>query len=176
MHKWSIIILIFLSGICKTDAQASYQTFYHAGFKVESNCTFTKNTTFIQMAKEQGVDNVFAAYICGENTVDPETGVIMNINIYDESANYGTLNAPDYTKFEEEYLNQYVRNLDSAGIDYRVTTYLGVRAIEYSFSQQGLPTKALVFLKGKKSYLIQVGTRHNLESKYLSLKSGFNVL
>jgi hypothetical protein len=53
---------------------------------------------------------------------------------------------------------------------------LGVRAIEYSFSQQGLPTKALVFLKGKKSYLIQVGTRHNLESKYLSLKSGFNVL
>jgi hypothetical protein len=61
------------------------------------------------MAKEQGVDNVLAAYICGENTVDPENGVIMNINIYNESANYGTLNASDYTKFEEEYLtNMFV--------------------------------------------------------------------
>ncbi len=176
MKKSFLILLIVLGGVFKINAQASYQIFENAGFKVKSNCPFTKNTTFMQMAKEQGMDNVLAAYVCGENTEDPQIGIIRNINIYDESANYRNLEPPEYSTFEEGYLKQYVNNLDDAGITYKVTTYLGVKAIEYSFSQQGLPTKAIVFLKDKKSFLLQVGTRKNLTSIFDSLKSGFEFL
>jgi hypothetical protein len=176
MKKSFLILLIVLGGVFKINAQASHQTFENAGFKIKSNCIFTKNTTFIQMAEKQGIDNVLAAYVCGENTENPQIGVIKNIIIYDESANYKNLNSSNYKKFEEGYLNQYISNLEEAEIDYRVLEYLGVKAIEYSFSQQGLPTKAIVFLKDQKSYLIQVGTRNNLQSNYTSLKSSFVVL
>lgn len=176
MNKAFFILLITLLGVSSFNAQTSYQTFEKAGFKVKSNCNFSKNTSFIQMAKEQGMKNILAAYICGENTEDPQIAVIKNINIYDESANYRELNTSDYSKFEAGYLKQYTRNLDDAGINYKLTTYLGVDAIEYSFSQQGLPTKAIVFLKDQKSYLIQVGTRNNLQSNYTSLKSSIVVL
>ncbi len=176
MKKRFLILLIVLGVVFKINAQTSYQTFENAGFKVKSNCTFSENTTFIQMAKEQGMKNILAAFICGENTEGPEMGVIKNINIYDESANYRDLNTSDYSKFEEGYLKQYTSNLDDAGINYKLTNYLGVKAIEYSFSSQGLPSMAIVFLKNKKSYLLQVGTRQNLPAKYDSLKSSFRIL
>jgi len=158
------------------NAQTAYQTFESAGFMVKSDCNFNKNTTFVRMAKEQGMNNILAAYICGENTEDPQTGVITNINIYDESSNYKDLSPAEYSYFEAKYLKQYKSNLSAAGINYKIITYLGVSAIEYSFSQQGLPTKAIVFLIDKKSYLLQVGTRMNLDSKFNSLKSGFKVI
>ncbi|AVR47053.1 hypothetical protein C7S20_18365 [Christiangramia fulva] len=175
MKNLLVLFILFLF-FNNNYAQTSYQTFERAGFKVKSNCTFRKNTTFIQMAREKGMNNVLAAYICGENTEDPQIGVIKNINIYDESFNYKDLRPSEYSDFEERYLKQYSSNLSAAGITYYNITYLGVSAIEYSFSQQGLPTKAIVFLKNKKSYLLQLGTRADLDSKFTFFKSGFGIL
>jgi hypothetical protein len=79
-------------------------------------------------------------------------------------------------EYVSKYLEQYATNLKNSGIAYTYTTYQGVSAIEYTFDQQGLPTKAIIFLKNKKSYLIQVGTRKNLSTKFSSLKSSFAIL
>lgn len=176
MKKIYFLLLVGLTSVFSMNAQTAYQIFESAGFKVKSDCSFSKNITFVRMARDQGMNNVLAAYICGENTEDPQTGVITNINIYDESSNYKKLKPSEYSDFEAKYLKQYSSNLSAAGITYNYITYLGVSAIEYTFSQQGLPTKAIVFLKDKKSYLIQVGTRTNLDSKFNSLKSGFKVI
>jgi hypothetical protein len=171
----STIILAFLI-IGNIYGQDSYQTFSSAGFKVKCGCNLYLNTTFITMAKHQGMNNIIAAYICAENEDNPDIGVIHNINIYDESKSYKNIQPSGYAYFEKQYLEQYATNLKNSGIAYTYTTYQGCSAIEYTFDQQGLPTKAIIFLKNKKSYLIQLGTRKNLTTKFSSLKSSFVII
>ena len=169
----TILALLFVANIY---GQETYQTFTTAGFKVKCGCKLYVNTTFIQMAKQQGANNIIAAYICAENEDNPDLGVINNINVYDESKSYKNIQPSGYAYFEKKYLEQYATNLKNAGISYTYATYQGVSALEYTFDQQGLPTKAIMFLKNKKSYLLQVGTRKSLTTKYNSLKSSFVIL
>jgi hypothetical protein len=169
----TILALLFVANIY---SQETYQTFANAGFKVKCGCKLYVNTTFITMAKQQGANNILAAYICAENEDNPDIGVIHNINIYDESKSYKNIQPSGYATFEKKYLEQYATNLKNAGISYTYTTYQGVSAIEYTFDQQGLPTKAIIFLKNKKSYLLQVATRKSLTTKYNSLKTSFVIL
>ena len=167
------IIIIALFSVSNIFSQESYQTFSSAGFKVKCGCKLYINSTFIQMAKQQGANNIVAAYICAENEDDPESGVIVNINVYDESGSFQKVTASNYSYFEKKCLDQYAANLSTAGISYTYTTYQGVSALEYSFDQLGLPTKAIMFFKNKKSYLLQVGTRNGLTRKFMALKSSF---
>jgi hypothetical protein len=169
----TILTLFFIANIYR---QSGSQTFTAAGFKVISGCKLLVNSTFIQMAKQQGITNVLAAYLCAENEDNPDIGVINNINIYDESKSYKNIQPSGYATFERKYLEQYATNLKNAGISYSYIKYHGVSALEYTFDQQGLPTKAIVFLKNKKSYLLQVGTRKNLTTKHSLLKSNFVIL
>jgi|GEM_PF-838409 len=171
----SIIILAFYF-VANIYGQDTYQTFTAAGFKVKCGCKLYENTVFISMAKQQGMNNILAAYICAENEDNPDIGVIHNINIYDESKNYIDIQPSSHANFEKKYLEEYANNLKNSGIAYSYTTYQGVSAIEYTFDQLGLPTRAIIFLKNKKSYLIQVGTRKNLSTKFIFLKSSFAVL
>lgn len=157
-------------------AQNSYQSFPSAGFKVKCGCNLRVNTLFIQMAKQQGMENIVAAYICAENEVDPQTGVIVNINIYDETARYAKIQTEKHAYFTRKCLESYAANLSNAGIQYSYTTFQGVTALEYSFDQNGLPTKAVMFYKNKKSYLLQVGTRNGLTTKFNVLKTSFVIL
>jgi hypothetical protein len=169
----SILVLLFVGNIYGQD---TYQTFTSAGFKVKCGCQLYVNTTFIAMAKQQGVNNIIAAYICAENEDNPDIGIIHNINIYDESKSYKNIQPSRYSYFEKKYLEQYATSLKNSGFTYTYTTYQGVSAIEYTFDQQGLPTKAIIFLKDKKSYLIQLGTRKSLSTKFSSFKSSFTIL
>jgi len=158
--------------------QGTYQTFASAGFRVKCNCNLFLNTTFMKMAKQQGVNNIIAAYACAENEDDPAIGVIININIYDVSEDYKAIPESEYSRLAEMVLKQYASQLSNSGItdNYTYTTYQGVQALEYTFDQMGLPTKAIIFHKNKKSYLLQVGTRNNLAAKYTSLKNNFEVI
>jgi len=169
----TILALFFVANIY---GQETYQIFTTAGFKIKCGCKLYLNKTFIQMAKQQGMNNIIAAYICAENEDDPDISVIYNINIYDESKSFKNIQPSMYALFEKKYLEQYVTNLKSAGISYSYTTFQGVSAVEYTFDQYGLPTKAIIFLKNKRSYLIQAGTRKNLSSKYNLLKTSFVIL
>jgi hypothetical protein len=169
----TILAIFFVANIY---GQETYQTFTTAGFKVKCGCKLYVNTTFIQMAKQQGMSNIIAAYICAENEDNPDIGVINHINIYNETKSYKNIQPSGYALFEKKYLEQYATNLKNAGISYSYTTFQGVSTIEYTFDQQGLPTKAIIFLKNKKSYLLQVGTRKNLTTKYNLLKTSFVLL
>lgn len=175
MRNISMTILALLL-VANIYGQETNQSFPNAGFKVKCECKLYVNTTFISMAKQQGVNDILAAYICALNEDNPDLGVIHNINIYDESKSYTSIQPSGYTTFEKKYLEQYATNLKNAGINYTYTTYQGVSSIEYTFDQQGLPTKAIIFLKNKKSYLLQVGTRKSLQTKYNSLKTSFVIL
>lgn len=163
--------LISLTAFCQSD----YQTFYSAGFKIKCPCTLRVNSTFIQMSKGQG-KTVIGAFVCAENEDNPEYGVINNVNVYDESANYAKISPSGYAYFEKMYLEEYAKQLAANGITYNYITYNGVKALEYSFDQMGLPTKAVMFLKNKKSYLIQVGSRYNLTNKFSFLKNSFEII
>jgi hypothetical protein len=174
--KFIFLMVIALIITANLYGQDSYQTFANAGFKVKCGCKLYVNTLFINMAEQQGMNNVLAAYICAENEDNPDIGVIHNINIYDESSSYKKLQTADYALFEKKYLEEYATNLKNAGMRYAYVTYQGVSALEYTFDQQGLPTKALIFLKNKKSYLLQVATGMNLTIKYNLLKSSFVIL
>ena len=170
-----ITVLVLLMS-AKIYGQEIYQTFSIAGFNVKCNCKLYENKTFISMAKQQGVVDILAAYVCSENEENPENGVVNNINIYDESKSYKKIQPTEYAMFEKSYLEQYATNLKNASFRYMFTNFQGVPAIEYTFDQEGLPTKAIFFLKNKKSYLLQVGTRMDLQLKYNSLKSSFHIL
>lgn len=168
------IVALFIGG--RLFAQDSYQTFSKGGFRVKCGCSLYENSVFIQAAKQQGANNIIAAYICAENEDDPSTGVIVNINIYDESKSYKNIQPSGYATFNKKVLDQYAKGLANAGFSYSYTTYQGVSALEYNFDQMGLPTKAVFFLKNQKSYLLQVGTRQGLAAKYNALKSSFEIL
>lgn len=168
-----LTVFVFMTTLV---AQERTQLLSNGNFKVKCGCELKVNSLFIQMAKQSGSNNVVAAYICAENENTPEIGVVNNINIYDESASYITISPSNYAYFEKRSLDAYANNLKNAGFSYNYITYKGVAALEYSFDQQGLPTKAIFFLKNKKSYLIQAGTRANLNSKFNLLKYSFELL
>jgi hypothetical protein len=173
--KINLTVLYCIMTINTLVAQGSTQIFKKDGFKVKCDCELNINSLYIKMAKQNGINNILAAYICGENQDSPETGVANNINITDESASYNKMSTSNYGYFEKKTLEVYARNLQNSGFDYNYTIYKGVPALEYSFNQQGLPTKAIFFLKNKKTYLIQVGTRTNLLLKYNQLKNSFEI-
>ena len=169
----AIILLYFGDRLC---AQGSVQTFKSQGFRVKCNCNLYENSVFIEAAKNQGINNIIAAYICAENSDSAEKGVIINVNIYDETARYADIKPVYHSYFEKKCLEKYAENLSNAGFTYKFITYQGVSALEYTFNQMGLPTKAIMFYKNKKSYLLQVGTRDNLETKFNSLKTNFEFI
>jgi hypothetical protein len=172
--KFILIFCIIFAGT--TVAQDRMQVFQNAGFKVKCGCELKTNSLYIKLAKQNGINNIIAAYICGENQDNPEIGVANNINITDESASYNKMSSANYGYFEKKTLEVYAKNLLNAGFKYNYTTYQGVSALEYSFDQQGLPTKAIFFMKNKKTFLLQVGTRSNLNSKFNLLKYSFELL
>jgi len=171
----SMIILALLS-VTNIYSQNSYQIFTNEGFKVQCECKLYENTKFISRAEKQGMRNILAAYICAENEDNLDIGVFHNINIYDESENYKNIQPSDYIFFEKIYLNQYATNLKNEGISYTNIIYHGVSALEYTFKQQGLSTKSIIFIKHKKSYLLQIASKKNLQERYNSLKSSFEIL
>jgi len=170
------IVICLLTFNPKTWSQDVYQTITSGGFKVKCPCRLRSNSTFIQLAKQQGIQNTIGAYICTENEDDPSIGVLVNINIYDESAAYNKIEPSGYAYFEKQYIIEYAKNLSNAGFPFSYIAYHGALAVEYTYDQMGVPTKALVFLKNKKSYLIQVATRKSLNTKYDYIKGSVQFL
>ena len=174
--KIILILLIAVSFGGSLFAQDSYQIFPSEGFKIKCGCKLYVNSTFIQMAQQQGNKDIIAAYICAENQDRPDYGVIVNINIYDESKSYKNIKPSNYAFFEKRCLEKYASNLSNAGYEFKYVNYQGISALEYNFDQMGLPTKALMFFKNKRSFLLQVATRVNLNPKFNALITSFQIL
>ncbi len=172
--KFIIILNLFVCGTAFS--QNSYQVFTASGFKVKCDCILKANSLFIKMAKEQGVNNIIGAYVCASNEDNPDIAVIVNINIYDDSKSYNNIKPSEYSSFEKDSFKQYASKLSSSGMQYNYTTYKGITALEYTFEQMGLNTKAIMFFKNKKSYLLQIATNKELSIKYSELKDSFTIL
>jgi hypothetical protein len=164
-------ILILLSFIYTNSIGQGNQTIQKGNIKVNCECHLKVNNLFIDMSKQQGVTSIINALVCA-NEDEP---FIVNINIYDETSSYKQISPANYHIFDERFINGYAINLDGAGIDYKISTYKGSNSVEYNFTQNRLPTKAIYFIKDKRSYLIQIGSVNNLQSKFNNLKNTFTI-
>lgn len=170
------VILTALAILSIATTYSQTQTFASKGFKVNCECKLRVNTSFISLMESQSTDKVYGAYTCAKNNSDPEAGIIYNINIYDFSKDYIKMQRSQYLSYEESFLRSYAKGLAENNITYYYVTYLGVSAIQYDFDQMGLPTKAIMFIKNKKSYLLQVATNLSLVPKFNSFKNSFSLL
>lgn len=129
----------------------------------------------LQSMKNSPNNNLEAAYVAlsDKNSSDP---VIYNINVFNEEQNYKDIPVKGHNYFEEKYLEQYKKNLKNIGAKTKYINFQGVRALEYQYEQMGIPYKAIVFLKGKKSILLQMGgSLRILNSEFELLKSNFKL-
>lgn len=156
--------------------QDGFQIFEKDNFLITCNCKLKQNTLAIKMAKEQGVKYPFSSYVCSENKNSYETGVICNINVTDMTSDYSSIPESKYSYFTNKYLKSYIGSLEANNISYTEGEFNGVKTVEYTFSQMELPTKAVIFVKDKKSYLLQIGTRKNLSKKFSDLKTSFKFI
>ena len=168
-----ILILVVALFATQNSFAQNVQTFAKEQFSISSPCKLTRNEQFIKMVKERGGNNILNAFVCAENESNFETAALININIYDLSAKY---KSTPKAKFETNYLDTYKADLSKAGYSFKATTLNGLNAIEYEFDQNGLPTKAIMFIYNKKSYLLQIGTRKNLALKFNNLKKSFKTI
>jgi hypothetical protein len=152
----------------------NYQVFPSAGFKIKCPCNLRVDSSFIQMHGEKA--KIIGAYVCEENENDPEYIIFNNINILDISTIYSRVAYEMYGYLESNYLEKQANYLSASGIAYEYVTYRGVKALQYSVIQSELSTRIIIFLKNKKSYSLQVSSRHNLISKFDTLKNSFEIL
>lgn len=156
--------------------QQGYQVFAKDDFAVKCNCTIKINSIAIKMAKEQGNPYPLSSYVCAENEDSFEKGVIYNIQISDMTKDFNSLPQGSSEIFINQYLDKYTDNLTANGISNIQKEFNGLKSIQYTFEQNGLPAKALIFMKNKKSYLLQVSTRDDLNLKYKNLTESFTFI
>lgn len=153
-----------------------FQVFENDNFIVKCICKLSLNTELMDNVNKEGNNYPIRAFMCVEKPDNYEAGVIYNINITDLSIDYNNLETRNVKLYEEAFLKSYIENIERSRISYNTEKYLGFNAVEYSFNQNGLPTKAIVFVKNKKSFTLQVGTRKKLDSRFHDLKKSFNFI
>lgn len=136
----------------------SQQKFSHLGFQVSAPCTLYENNTFKSMAK--GTVNVVEALVCASQ----KPVAIYNLNVYrDSSGSASSFNA------------KYQKDLAKSGIEFKKMIISGLPATEYTFTQNGMPAKAVVFYKFGKSYLLQVTAPSNIEILFSNYIKSFKI-
>lgn len=156
--------------------EEGYQIFEKDNFIIKCNCPLEKNTVAVQMAKEQGITYPISSYVCAENEDSYETGAICNVQITDIESDYDGLSKNQENQFTDEYLQSYISNLVANNMSYTEGELDGVKTVEYSFVQMEMPAKALIFVKERKSYMLQISTRTNLSEKFNDLKASFQFI
>lgn len=169
------ISLSILSTIFLFFSASTQQVLVKAGIQVSAPCKLENDSYFKEQAEAQGA-KVIGAYICTDHEDDYYHASIVNIVVYDMAANYSNINPDQYVLFENQMVDSYIKSLSSSGISFKKINYLGINAVEYTFEQMDLPTKAIIFWKNKKSYLVQLGSRDNYLDKFNSLKNSFSIL
>lgn len=157
--------------------QEGYQIFKQDNFVIKCNSKLKVNTEALRLAKEKGMNFILSSYIGSENENSESTGVIYNIQISDISSQYKNAPISKQNEITIKYLDSYCSSLKANNMSYSRPIFNGLNSVEYSFLQNGvLPTKAIIFIKDKKAYMLQVGTRKDLSKKYTSLKNSFKFI
>lgn len=157
--------------------QRGYQIFKKDNFVIKCNSKLKINSEALRLAKEKGMNFILSSYIGSENENSESTGVIYNIQISDISSQYQNFPVSKQNEITIKYLDSYCSSLKANKMSYTRPTFNGFNSVEYSYLQNGvLPTKAIIFIKDKKAYMLQVGTRKDLSKKYASYKNSFKFI
>ena len=154
-----------------------YQIFSKDNFVIKCNSKLKINSEALRLAKEKGMNFIVSSYVGSENENSEKIGVIYTIQISDLSSQYKNIPQSKQNEFTIKYLDSYCSSLKANNMSYSRPTFNGLNSVEYTFLQNGvLPSKAIIFIKDKKAYLLQVGTRKDLSKKYASLKNSFKFI
>jgi len=157
--------------------QQGYQIFEKDNFVINLKSKFKLNTVLMNMAKKQGSKYPISSYISTEKKDSYDNAVIYTIQITDITSEYKGISANKQNDFTYKYLDSYCSSLKANNMSYSKLNFIGLNSVEYSFLENGsLPTKAIIFIKDKKAFLLQVGTRKNLSKKYSDLKKSFKFI
>ena len=161
----------------KTLKLQGYQIFEKDNFVINQKSKFRLNYVLMNMAKKQGNKLPITSYISTEHKDSYVKAVICTIQISDISADYKNLSLNKQNEYTVKFLNNYCSSLKANNMSYKKVNFIGLNSVEYSFLQNcSLPTNAIIFIKDKKAFLLQVGTRKNLSKKYSDLKKSFKFI
>ena len=97
--------------------------------------------------------------------------------ISDISSQYQNFPVSKQNDITIKYLDSYCSSLKANKMSYTRPNFNGLNSIEYTYLQNSvLPTKAIIFIKDKKAYMLQVATRKDLSKKYISYKNSFKFI
>lgn len=181
------LILISFQSAANTSANSNldlinlkkqgYQIFNKDNFVIKCNSKLKINSEALRMAKEKGMNFIVSSYIGSENKNSEKIGVIYIIQISDISSQYKNIPQSKQNEFTIKYLDSYCSNLKANNMSYSRPNFNGLNSVEYTYLDNGvLPSKAIVFIKDKKAFLLQVGTRKDLSKKYASIKNSFKFI
>ena len=157
--------------------QRGYQIFKKDNFVIKCNSKLKINSEALRLAKEKGMNFILSSYIGSENENSESTGVIYNIQISDISSQYQNFPVSKQNDITIKYLDSYCSSLKANKMSYTRPNFNGLNSIEYTYLQNSvLPTKAIIFIKDKKAYMLQVATRKDLSKKYISYKNSFKFI
>lgn len=135
----------------------SQKRYVSLGFEVTTPCNLYENKTFKQLTS--GKVKVVEALVCA---TEKPNAAVYNLNVYQDDSGSS-----------QKFNTNYQRDLVNSGIAFRKITVSGLAATEYTFTQNGVPAKAVAFYQSGKSYLMQVTTNHNLESRFATFRNSF---
>ncbi len=154
-----------------------FQVFIKDNFAIKTKCELKEDLMLESASKAASNEYPFSAYIGAENEESFEAGVIINVTITDFTQDLTKMTNEDQKYFEETYLNSYFDNMQKANTkNLQKCTFLNTNSIEYNIEMNEMPYKAIIFIKNKKSYFLQVGSRKDLEVNYQRIKEGFVIL
>jgi len=157
--------------------KAGFQVFEKDNFIIKCDCKLKVNSEAQKIAKQQNVKIPVSAYVCVSNQNDFDNVTATNITIQDISYIYMPGGAKDREHiFTDDYYETYKKNITAANMKLTEGLFNGARYLEYSFIQQDVPTQAIMFIKNKKMYCLQVSSMKNLIQRFNILKSSFKFI
>jgi len=154
-----------------------FQIFDNENFIIKCPSKFKEDVVYYETAKSQGMDvSTIKSYVASENTNSYEEGVIYNIVINDLSSFYDGFSKKEELIFDEKFFDKYITDIKANNFKYKISKSNNKKCIHYNYSQAGLPTKAMLIIDNKKSYMLQVASRKNLDAKFEYLITNFKFI
>ena len=138
------------------------QKFQKLNFQISTPCSLYEDKTFKSLAKNTA--NVKEALVCPSEINNALKASVYNVIIYNVDGGAKT------------FITNYATELRNSGIPFTTAVVDGIPALEYKITQNGIPTKAMVFYRYGLSYLFQISSKTLLDDKFLKFKNSFKKL
>lgn len=146
-----------------------YQIFEKENFKIKCKASLKLDKLRMQQFKQQGLLDVSKPYHVYFDDTD------YNINVSSFEKDLIGKNAYEVQKYHKDYLNYYQQKFDEMGVKNNRRTFKDYDAVFYENMNQGRLTKAVFFQYKSKSYMLQVTSSTEVETKFLEFINTFEI-